>query len=176
MSTIVVLSGNPRPASKTLSVATGIAENLNGFLPTSALEVIELAEFGGRVLDPADQDVADARARVADATVLVVASPVYKGSYTGLLKAFMDGYGPQSLRGVLAVPVIVAGAPTHASLAAHVHLRPLLHEVGAETPLGVFTVLDAEIASSADRANVITTWTASRSPLAEALTSGLVTA
>lgn len=173
MPTIVVLSGNPRPASKTVSVATGMAESLSPFLPASSLEVIDLADFGGRVLDTNDPDIADARARVAEANVLIVASPVYKGSYTGLLKAFLDGYGPRSLEGVIAVPVIVAGSPTHASLAAHVHLRPLLHEVGAETPLGVFTVLDAEIADATDRAEVIAQWTAVRAPLIKALAEGV---
>lgn len=173
MPAIVVLSGNPRPASKTVSVATGMAESLSPFLPASSLEVIELADFGGRVLDANDPDVADARARVAEATVLIVASPVYKGSYTGLLKAFMDGYGPFSLDGVIAVPVIVAGSPEHASLAAHVHLRPLLHEVGAETPLGVFTVLDAEVADPIQRAEVISEWRAVRAPLIEAVTAGV---
>lgn len=175
MPTIVVLSGNPRPASRTVSVATGMAESLSRFLPTSSLDVIELAEFGSRVLDANDQDIAAARARVADATVLIVASPVYKGSYTGLLKAFMDGYGPRSLEGVIAVPVIVAGSPTHASLAAHVHLRPLLHEVGAETPLGVFTVLDAEIADAVARAEIVAQWTAGRAPLIPVLIAGVNT-
>lgn len=173
MPTIVVLSGNPRPASKTASVATGLAESLSGFLPASSLEVIELAEFGGRVLDADDADVAAARARAADATLLIVASPAYKGSYTGLLKAFMDGYGPRSLDGVIAVPVIVAGSPTHAILAAHVHLRPLLHEVGAETPLGVFNVLDAEITDVVARAEVIAQWTAERASLIAALGAAL---
>lgn len=173
MPTIVVLSGNPRPASKTVAVAIGVAESLSSFLTTPTLEVIDLADFGGRVLDAGDPDVADARARAADATVLIVASPVYKGSYTGLLKAFLDGYGPRSLEGVIAVPVIVAGSPTHASLAAHVQLRPLLHEVGAETPIGVFTVLDAQIADPIDRTNAIAQWTAGRAPLLEALTAGV---
>lgn len=176
MSTIVVLSGNPKAASKTVSLATGLAESLIRFLPGSTLEVIELAEFGGRVLDPADQEVADARARVANATLLIVASPVYKGSYTGLLKAFLDGYSPVSLQGVMAVPVIVAGSPTHASLAGHMHLRPLLHEVGAETPLGVLTVLDGEVATAMARVDVIGEWTVAHASLIDLLTAGLVKA
>ena len=39
MSTIVVLSGNPNPPSKTVSVATGVAQSLNHFPPVSSLEV-----------------------------------------------------------------------------------------------------------------------------------------
>jgi FMN reductase len=44
--------------------------------------------------------VAAARHRVATARVVVVATPVYKASCTGLLKAFLDGYGPDALADV----------------------------------------------------------------------------
>ena len=76
--------------------------------------------------------------------MLVVASPTYKGTYTGLLKAFLDLLGPNALAGVRAVPVMLAGAPDH-KLALDVHLTPLLHELGASVPDRGLFVLEADV-------------------------------
>ena len=172
MPTIVVLSGNPRPSSTTSAVARSLAEAIARSAPSADIDTLELSDLGSRVLDPAASDVAAARDRVAAADLVIVGSPVYKGSYTGLLKAFIDGYGPRSLAGVAAVPLIVAGSPAHAGIAAHIHLRPLLHEVGAETPLGVFAVLDGDVAAVDDRARLVGEWAAQRAPLTAALLAG----
>ncbi|MEK8226136.1 NAD(P)H-dependent oxidoreductase [Oerskovia sp. M15] len=93
---------------------------------------------------------------MADARVLVVATPVYKGSYTGLLKAFLDLYGPDGLAGVVAVPVVVSGNPAHA-LAGEVHLRPLLVELGATVPARTLTVLDSQL-GEAELASTVDAW------------------
>ncbi|GMA86652.1 hypothetical protein GCM10025868_19020 [Angustibacter aerolatus] len=61
--------------------------------------------------------------------MLVVATPTYKGAYTGLLKSFLDHVGADALAGAVAVPVTTVGGPAH-TLAADVHLRPLLLEPG----------------------------------------------
>lgn len=67
------------------------------------------------------------------ASVAVFASPTYKASYTGLLKAFLDRCGAGDLTGVTAVPLFTIGAPHHA-LAVEFTLRPLLVELGAAVP------------------------------------------
>ena len=78
------------------------------------------------------------------ASVLVVASPVYKASYTGLLKSFFDLYQAGDLASVTAVGVLVAGQSGHL-LAGEVHFRPLLTELGAATPTPVLTLLQGEL-------------------------------
>ena len=66
--------------------------------------------------------------------MIVVATPVYKGSYTGLLKSFLDVLRPQALAGAVVVPVTVSAAPSH-KLLADQHLRPVLAELGASVPV-----------------------------------------
>lgn len=80
--------------------------------------------------------------------MLVVATPVYKASFTGLLKSFLDLYGPDGLDGVTAVPLVVSAAPAHA-LVGEVHLRPVLVELGATVPTRALSVLDADLADLA---------------------------
>jgi FMN reductase len=65
--------------------------------------------------------------------VVIVASPTYKATYTGLLKSFVDRYGNNFLATTVAVPVMTGAAPVHA-LAAEGFLRPLLVELGASVP------------------------------------------
>ncbi len=87
-----------------------------------------------------------------------MASPTFKATYTGLLKAFFDRYGTNALRSSVAVGVMTGAAPIHA-LAVEVHLRPLLVELGAATPTrGLYVTeqqfddLDGAIAPWADAA------------------------
>jgi FMN reductase len=82
---------------------------------------------------------------VAAADVAVFASPTYKASYTGMLKAFLDRCGSNSLAGVLAVPVMTGGWAGH-TLAVEVHLRPVLVELGATVPARGLYVTEPELA------------------------------
>ena len=142
---VVALVGNPRPGSRTLVAARTVAERVSdhlGLAPTPT--TIDLADLAAEILTPEHVRADSARELAARATVLVVATPVYKGSYTGLLKAFLDLYGPHALAGVVAVPVVVSGDPAHA-LAGEVHLRPLLVELGATVPARTLTLLDSQL-------------------------------
>jgi len=86
----------------------------------------------------------DAWDAVTSADLLVVATPSYKGTYTGLLKLFLDRYPAGALDGVRAVPVAVAGSPDHAGATAADLLR-LLRELGAVAGSGV-AVLESQLA------------------------------
>lgn len=137
---VVSLVGNVRTPSKTHRVADAVARVVSA----GDHELVDLAALGSRVLEPGDPDVADALDAVARADVLVVSSPTYKGSYTGLLKAFLDLLGPNALAGTEAIPVMLGGAADH-RLAVDVHLTPLLLELGASVPARGLFVLDADV-------------------------------
>ncbi|GLZ13608.1 hypothetical protein Acsp04_38430 [Actinomadura sp. NBRC 104425] len=130
-----VIVGNPRPASRTATAAAAAARAVAeaAGLP-DAPDVVDLSALGPALLeDPAPQVVTDALDRVRASDLLLVASPTYKGTYTGLLKAFLDLLPYRALAGKTALPLLVVGAPQHA-LAVEVHLRPLLVELGATVP------------------------------------------
>lgn len=142
--TVVVVSGNPRRGSRTVGAAAAAADRIADLLNGSVVETIDLATFAGEILT-ADHPTADtARQTLAGATVAVVATPVYKASYTGLLKSFLDLYGNDGLAGLVAVPLTVSGNPAHA-LAGEVHLRPLLVELGAVVPTRTLALTEAHL-------------------------------
>lgn len=157
--TVVVVSGNPRPGSRTLAaagaLASGIAARLDLEAPGDGA-TIDLATLAGELLAPEHPAADAARERLAGATVAVVATPVYKASYTGLLKTFLDLYGADGLAGVVVVPLVVSGNPAHA-LVGEVHLRPVLVELGAVVPTRSFTVTEPQLA---DLGPVVETWLA----------------
>ena len=97
---VAVVVGNPKPQSRTLEAATYLAGELVGKEPDT---VVDLAQLGARLLDWQDELVAELVAEVGEADLVVVASPTYKGTYTGLLKLFLDRFRTDGLNGV-AVP------------------------------------------------------------------------
>ena len=147
MTAIVVVSGNPRPGSRTsaLAVAVGqaIAAHTGGLPPT----VIEVGELGTGLLTPGDEATAAAVAALREAELLVVATPTYKGSYTGVLKVLLDQLPAQALAGKRAVPVVTAGVAPQAA-AAEALLRQLLTELGAQVAPGL-PVVEADLPESA---------------------------
>jgi FMN reductase len=88
--TVTVVVGNPKPQSRTLAAANLVAQQLTGREPDV---VIDLTIFGAALLDWSDPHVSAAVATVTASELVVVASPTYKASYTGLLKLFLDRFG-----------------------------------------------------------------------------------
>jgi FMN reductase len=126
---VTVVVGNPKPASRTLQVAVSLVEHL--VEPGSYdLSVIDLAEYVDQIFAWPSETMAGLNQRVADSDLVVVASPTYKATYTGLLKAFLDRYPAGGLQGVVAIPVLTGADLSH-SMGPDVNLAPLLVELGA---------------------------------------------
>jgi FMN reductase len=130
-----VVVGNPKPQSRTLNVGVAVARAASDAAGLDGTEelVVDLAGVGAELLDWSSDRVRQLVDSVAGCSLLVVASPTFKASYTGLLKCFLDWFGTTGLSGVVTVPVMVGAGPTHA-LAVEVHLRPVLVEIGATLP------------------------------------------
>jgi FMN reductase len=79
----------------------------------AARSIDELGPAGRRVLQ-----------KIIDAEALVVGSPTYKGSYTGLFKHFFDLLDPSALRGKPIVLTATGGGDRHSLMVEH-QLRPL---------------------------------------------------
>jgi FMN reductase len=143
----VILVGNPKPASRTLAVATAAAGAiLRAAGLTGIPQTIDICVLARHLLLPEPSPaVEEALDQVAGADLLLVASPTYKGTYTGLLKVFLDRLDYQALSSVVALPLLVMRVPNHA-LAVDLHLRPLLLELGASTPAPGLAFLEPDLA------------------------------
>ena len=135
---VAVVVGNPKPASRTLDSALRVARELTG---RRADLVVDLADLGAKLLDWKDEQVAQLVAAVGAADLVVFASPTYKGTYTGLLKLFLDRFATDGLSGV-AVPLMLGAGPGHA-LAPELTLRPVLTEIGGTVATKGLYVVDS---------------------------------
>ena len=129
---IAVVIGNPSAKSRTKVLAQAIAarltEGLAGRLPVQ-VQTFEIAQLAPHLLAtgwPAELPAEGAAAvkAIEAADLIIAATPVYKGSYTGLFKHLFDLVGPDALVGR---PVLLAangGSDRHALVVDH-QLRPL---------------------------------------------------
>ncbi len=142
MPRIVALSGSLSQPSRTRALVDFIAERAAA--GTSAqIDIIDIADLapylGGAVsfnqLPPA---IVNAQRTLEAADLIVLASPVYKGSYSGLFKHFIDLLDPTKLTGKVALLAATGGSDRHALVVEH-QLRPLASFFELVTvPAGVF--------------------------------------
>ena len=142
----VIVVGNPKPASRTLTVATAAADAVTRTAELAGdRETVDLSVLARHLLLPEPSPaVEDAIEQVIAADLLLVASPTFKGTYTGLLKVFLDRLPHRALEGTMALPLLVMAAPQHAP-AVHAYLRPLLAELGAAVLTSGLAVLEADL-------------------------------
>ncbi|RJK95456.1 NADPH-dependent FMN reductase [Vallicoccus soli] len=148
MSGVAAVVGNPRPGSRTRGAAEALGRAASG---GGEVPVVDLAALGPALLAPGDPAVLEAARTVGTAAVVVVATPAYRGSFTGLLKLFLDGLPPGALEGALAVPLVVAGSPGHLRTA-DAHLRLVLAELGADLPGASLLVQERDLPDLPTRA------------------------
>ncbi|MDP4503244.1 NAD(P)H-dependent oxidoreductase [Nonomuraea sp. NBC_00507] len=152
---IVALIGNPKPASRTRDAAERLARGLG-----EEISVIELSQFGAALLDWTNAEVQAAVDTVAKADLLIVASPTFKATYTGLLKLFLERFpGQNGLAGVVGVPVMLGAAPMHA-MAPETHLKPLLVELGASCPAPSLYLIDSTYGTDGSLESWLKSWRA----------------
>ncbi|MFC0283151.1 FMN reductase [Camelimonas abortus] len=148
---LVALSGNIHRPSKTRALAeaaVAAAARRRPFAP----EIYDLVDIGPgvgafsrRELPQAGRDVLDA---IENADALIIATPVYKGSYIGLLKHLIDFIDPQALVGRPVLLGATGGGHRHALVVEH-QLRPLFGFFSAlATPTAVYAS-DADFADGA---------------------------
>jgi FMN reductase len=141
MAVIVILAGSPSAISRTAAVLDLLARRLTSH--GHDVRVVPIRELPPGPLMAADAQhpaISDAIEAVATAHGLIVASPVYKAAYTGLLKSFLDLLPQYALAGKTVLPLVTGGTPAHV-LTVDYALRPVLSSMGAYVGQGYF-VLD----------------------------------
>ncbi|SDR74725.1 FMN reductase [Agrococcus carbonis] len=139
---IVAVSGSLHRPSSTTALVAALAGAVSRRVDAD-VDVIELAEVGPHLGGVLERTALPAPARAAieaieSADVLVVGSPVYRASFTGLFKHLFDFVDQRAL---VDVPVLLAatgGSHRHALTIEH-QLRPLFAFFQALTlPVGVY--------------------------------------
>lgn len=139
---LVGIAGNLQRPSRTAALVQSIVAEIGLRHPVES-DVFDLTDLGpdlGATTDPrfAPQRLADVLDAIVTADALVVASPVYKGTYGGLFKHLFDLVDPKALAGKPVVLAATGGSERHSLVIDHA-LRPLFGFFGAAVaPTGVY--------------------------------------
>jgi len=141
MSKIVIISGSPTTSSRLFALTDFAKETLEN--EGHHVEHIKVASLSAEALIKADfnhPDIAIASKVVAEADGVIIASPVYKATYTGVLKTFLDLLPQKGLAGKKVLPLFIGGTISHL-LAIDYGVKPLLNALGAHTiHTGVYAI------------------------------------
>lgn len=176
---IVAVSGSLHEPSKTTALLRAIADAV-AERADAEIQLIELTEIGPSLAGALQREQLPAHIEeqlvvIEQADLLIVGSPVYRASFTGLFKHLFDFIGQYELVGKPVLLAATGGGERHALMIEH-QLRPLFAFFQALTlPLGVYAsntdfdgyrvasdVLEARIALAADRALPLVGYAATR--------------
>jgi FMN reductase len=147
---VVTIAGSPATPSRCAAALDTARELLERHgLSTAAVNLRDLppeALLWAGFQDPA---VRRATSMVAQARAIVVATPVYKAAYSGLLKTFLDLLPADALAGKGVLPIATAGSLAHC-LVLEYALKPVLSALGAASFLPGVCLIDADFVYGGD--------------------------
>ena len=144
----LLIAGSPSERSRSAALLDAVSQRLHSrgalvdriHIRNLSPQALLLADFGHPTVVAATDQVAKAR-------VLVVATPVYKAAYSGVLKVFLDLLPQTALKGKTVLPLATGGSPHH-MLALDYALRPVLQSLGAKHILPGIYATDSQVTLS----------------------------
>lgn len=145
MPQLLAITGSPSAHSRTAVVAEHVLRRLaHAGFATGHLSVRDLPAADLLSARRGEPEIRRALEAVAAADGVVIASPVYKASYSGLLKSFLDLLPQDGLVGKTVFPLVTGGSLAHV-LAIDYALRPVLSALGARHVTAGRFVLDSSV-------------------------------
>lgn len=156
--TVLLIAGSPSEPSRSVALLDAVGQRLS-HVPGLAIDRLNIRTLPASALLLADWKhpaIISAIEQVARAQVLVIATPVYKAAYSGLLKVFLDLLPQTALAGKTVLPLATGGSPNH-MLALDYALRPVLQALSARHILPGVYATDTQVPQAADKTYAIGT-------------------
>lgn len=146
---VLLIAGSPSEQSRSAALLDGVKQRLEQQAGRRQLYIdrVQVRDLSPQALLLADWNHASIKraiAQVESASALVVATPVYKAAYSGVLKVFLDLLPQTALKGKVVLPLATGGSPHH-MLALDYALRPVLQSLGAKHILPGVYASDSQI-------------------------------
>ena len=143
---VLLIAGSPSERSRSAALLDSVAQKLQ-VRKGLKLERLNIRELHAPALLQADwshPSVINAIDQVARARAIVVATPVYKAAYSGVLKVFLDLLPQTAFKDKTVLPLATGGSPHH-MLALDYALRPVLQSLSARHILPGVYATDTQI-------------------------------
>lgn len=148
--TALTIAGSPAASSRARRLASFVTSRFDSWgVSAGELDLRELPAEPLLRLDHRHPQLQAALAQVASASAVVVVTPVYKSSYSGLLKAFLDLLPQDGLKGKAVLAIATAGSSAHA-LTLDFALQPVLSALRARYVLSSVHALDYQVSWTAE--------------------------
>jgi FMN reductase len=142
---ILLVAGSPSERSRSAALLDSVSQRLAGRGATiERLHIRDLSPQALLLADKAHRSVAFAADQVARAKAIVIATPVYKAAYSGVLKVFLDLLPQTALKDKTVLPIATGGSPHH-MLALDYALRPVLQSLAARHILPGVYATDSQV-------------------------------
>src|SRR6478735_11362482 len=143
--TVLLIAGSPSAPSRSAVLLDAVAARLaERGVPAERLAIRELAAHALLLGEASHPTVQHAVEQVRRADVVVIATPVYKAAYSGVLKVFLDLLPQSALKGKTVLPLATGGSPHH-MLALDYALRPVLQSLSARHILPGVYATDSQV-------------------------------
>lgn len=143
---VLLIAGSPSERSRSAALLDAVAQRLEvRGVQVERLLIRDLSPQALILADFGHPTISHAIGRVAHADVVVIATPVYKAAYSGVLKVFLDLLPQTGLQGKTVLPLATGGSPNH-MLALDYALRPVLQSLSAKHILPGIYATDAQVA------------------------------
>ncbi len=153
--TVLLIAGSPSEKSRSAALLDGVQQRLHARgAHVERLQIRDLSPQALILADFGNRTILHAVSRVKAAEVVVVATPVYKAAYSGVLKVFLDLLSQNALQGKTVLPLATGGSPHH-MLALDYALRPVLQSLGAKHILSGIYATDAQVTLTPEGAYLI---------------------
>jgi FMN reductase len=138
MSRLIAVLGSVTPPGRLLKALNATTAAAKAVEPALEIDLLNLADVhiafaDGRAPDAYGDDTAAIVKRIASADIVILASPVYRASFTGALKNLLDHLPVEALMGK-PCGIVAMGATAHHFLGVEWHLRDVLTWFGAIVP------------------------------------------
>lgn len=145
MTKAILINGGNSVASR----LTGVQQSIESLLEQQGIshETIQVHQLPAEDLitaNYASEAIAEEIVKVGEADIVFFLTPIYKGSYTGILKTFIDLLPQKGLENKIVVPVAIGGSIAHL-LALEYSLKPVLSILGATTISSPIYIVDSQV-------------------------------
>lgn len=145
MSRAVIINGGNTRKSRVTAIHQRVERWLEqAEIAHHSIYVHELPATDLLTANYASGEILKVNEQVAKADIIVVITPIYKASYSGILKTYLDLLPQKALAGKRIIPIAVGGSLGHL-LAIEYALKPVLSVLGATEIFNTVYVLDRQI-------------------------------
>lgn len=148
MTKAIIINGGNTVASR----LTGVQQYIEKLLTESGIdhEQILVHQLNAQDLitaNYASEEIAREIVKVGESDIVFFLTPIYKGSYTGILKTFIDLLPQKGLENKIVIPVAIGGSIAHL-LALEYSLNPVISILGATTIASPIYIVDSQVTRS----------------------------